>query len=274
MNSNTDISHKRQVILLLTQLNVASFTNPGASSLLRTLQNLFRLSPTNEWRWFASYTVYEDVRMCSPTPPEDRGMISTAHCQDTFPQMLFFPGSLSPLFRVSSPRPREDRFYFPLCWVSLVLPCFLPPLRLIDLAPFESEAGAPDTVSTPPCLCICIPLSLCVERECQEDAWTLGPSSCGKISQEAPPPLPPSSILQREKERRKARGSRGSFTINFTEAWGGGRKHVTLVQTHTLVRRSVFPVVISYPGHRVDLRITIWRRTSLLRGCRPQRNPD
>lgn len=151
-------------------------------------------------------------------------MISTAHCEQgqlnisTNVVLPWFPFPPLFFFRVFS-RPSE-RIGF-IFTGAFMLGCFgsatFPPSLLFDLAPFEWETGPPEAGDAPACLCMRVPLSLCAERECQEDAWTLGPCSCGKISQEAPPP--PSFLHPAgRKERRKASGY---FTNHFTEAWGG-----------------------------------------------------
>lgn len=88
--------------------------------------------------------------MCSPTPPRgDRGMISTAHCEQG--QLNISTNVVLPWF---SPPPsffcvfqtlRADRFYFHRSlYVGPLWFCHVSSL-LFGLAPLEWEAGAPDT---------------------------------------------------------------------------------------------------------------------------------
>lgn len=192
-------------------------------------QNVFSNPPGGIEEWLAQHTV-------------SRGSW-------TFPQMLFCPGSPPPhpLLFLCFPDPPSGSVLFsqePLCRAALVLPCFLP---LIWFGSF----GVGGWRSWH---------SLCAEWECQEDAGILGPRSCGKIRQEAPPPphLPPSCRERKKEGKQEDTSQVGGVvcnTIPDTHWWG---VMASLLSFHT-------------PGYRVDLTIAIWPRMPLLRGCSPSR---
>lgn len=190
---------------------------------------------------------------CVLQPPRgDRGMISTAHCEQW--QLNISTNVVLPWFRfppppyiffvcVCFPDPPRGSVLFsqePLCRVAL-----LPPSLLFDLAPLGWEAGAPDTA--------------CVQSESvrrMPGYW--GHARVGR-SVRKPPPPPPSSILQGEKERRKAGGY---FTSHSTEAWGVCS---TSPNTHTHGGGGVVASLLSFytPGCRVDPNPSIWPLRSL-----------
>ena len=188
----------------------------GPSSLLRTLQNRWRLSPASEWRLFASYSVYEDVRM-SPPPPEDGGRLSPAHCQQgqlnisTNVVLPFCPGS--PFQPPPHPRGLVLFSFMPGFFGSAMLPASF----VFDLAPFEAEAGAPATVS----------------RVCVSALWGVRVSG-GRLhfraklpseDQSGSPPLP-SSCRDRKKEGKQEdhfTGTRDTHTQTHTHTHTGGK---------------------------------------------------
>lgn len=167
--------------------------------------------------------------MRSSTPPEHRGMTSTARCQQGQLKMLFCPGSLSPPFLC--PPPSKDEPYVPPCWVSPV-----PPSSLFDLACCELEALVSALSTSLPAW------SESVRR--MPGCW--GQARVGRSVRKPPPspPLPPASFLHpAETERRKAGGS---FTSHFTRApggrgVGGGGLHVTLSSNTPTGGKSCLP---------------------------------
>lgn len=168
--------------------------------------------------------------MCSPTPPGDRGMISTAHCEQW--QLNISTNVVLPWFRFPPlfflcvfSRPSERiGFIFTRAFMSgRFASAVLPPSLLFDLAPSGWEAGAPDTA--------------CVQSESvrrMPGYW--GHARVGR-SVRKPPHLPPSC-------RERRRKARGYFTSLFTEAWGGGCS--TSPNTHW-GGSCGFSVIVLYP---------------------------
>lgn len=168
--------------------------------------------------------------MCSPTPPGDRGMISTAHCEQW--QLNISTNVVLPWFRFPPPfffcvfsRPSERiGFIFTRAFTSgRFASAMLPPSLLFDLAPLGWEAGAPDTA--------------CVQSESvrrMPGYW--GHARVGR-SVRKPPHLPP-SCRERKKEGKHEDTSQVILLRH--------RGFVALVQTHTGGQFG-FSVIVLYP---------------------------
>lgn len=85
-------------------------------------------------------------------------------------------------------------------------------LVLFDLASFQSEAAASPFIypaighckHSSVCLCICVSLGLCVLSESVRRTPGYWGQDCVGRSARKPPPLPLSSILQREKRKKES----------------------------------------------------------------------
>lgn len=141
-------------------------------------------------------------------------MISAAHRQQgqlNISTSVILPWFPPPLFSVFPAPPRGSvLFSFKLGFFGSAM---FPPSVVFDLAPFESEAGAP------PCLCVCVPTG---SGGCLDIGAKLGE----KISQEAPLPRPFLHPAETEREKESQRIPHKSFY------WGNTGPNTPNTHTH------------------------------------------